>query len=70
MIFSRLIKSGVRPMLYYALLFLVISFIAGMLGFRGVESGAATVSKVFFFIFLLMAIGIAVAAILGISLFA
>jgi len=57
-------------MLYYALLFLVISFIAGMLGFRGVESGAATVSKVFFFIFLLMAIGIAVAAILGISLFA
>jgi len=56
-------------MLYYALLFLVISFIAGMLGFR-VESGAATISKVFFFIFLLMAIGIVLAAVLGISLFA
>ena len=57
-------------MLYYALLFLVISFIAGVLGFRGIESGAATISKVFFFIFLLMAIGIAIAAILGISLIA
>ncbi len=57
-------------MLYYALLFLVISFIAGILGFRGIESGAATISKVFFFIFLLMAIGIAIAAILGISLIA
>lgn len=57
-------------MLYYALLFLVISFVAGMLGFRGVESGAATISKVFFFIFLIMAIGIALAAVLGVSLFA
>lgn len=57
-------------MLYYALLFLVISFVAGMLGFRGVESGAATLSKVFFFIFLIMAIGIALAAVLGVSLFA
>ncbi|WP_409934489.1 DUF1328 domain-containing protein [Methylophilus sp. VKM B-3414] len=57
-------------MLYYALLFLVISFIAGLLGFRGVESGAATISKVFFFIFLLLAIGIALAAVLGISMIA
>lgn len=55
-------------MLYYALLFLVISFIAGMLGFRKIESGAATLSKVFFFIFLILAIGIAIAAVLGISL--
>ena len=58
------------PMLYYALLFLVISLIAGLLGFRGIESGAATISKVFFFIFLVLAIGIALAALLGISLFA
>ena len=57
-------------MLYYALLFLVISLIAGLLGFRGIESGAATISKVFFFIFLVLAIGIAVAALLGVSLFA
>lgn len=55
-------------MLYYALLFLVISFIAGLLGFRGIESGAATISKGFFFVFLLLAIGIAIAAVLGVSL--
>lgn len=57
-------------MLYYALLFFVISVIAGFLGFRSVESGAATISKVFFFIFLILAIGVALLAILGISLFA
>lgn len=56
-------------MLYYALLFLVISIIAGLLGFRSIESGAATISKVFFFIFLILAIGVAILAILGISLF-
>lgn len=55
-------------MLYYALLFLVISFIAGLLGFRGLESGAATISKGFFFVFLLLAIGIAIAAVLGVSM--
>ncbi|SDK59884.1 Protein of unknown function [Methylophilus rhizosphaerae] len=57
-------------MLYYALLFLVISIVAGLLGFRNIESGAATISKVFFFIFLILAIGVAIMAVLGISLFA
>ncbi len=57
-------------MLYYALVFLLISVVAGWMGFRGVESGAATISKVFFFIFLLLAIGVVLAAVLGISLFA
>jgi uncharacterized membrane protein YtjA (UPF0391 family) len=57
-------------MLYYALLFLVISIVAGLLGFRNIESGAATISKAFFFIFLILAIGVAILAILGISLFA
>jgi uncharacterized membrane protein YtjA (UPF0391 family) len=56
-------------MLYYALLFLVISIVAGLLGFRSIESGAATISKVFFFIFLILAIGVAILAVLGISLF-
>lgn len=57
-------------MLYYALVFLLISVVAGWMGFRGVESGAATISKVFFFIFLLLAIGVVLATVLGISLFA
>ncbi len=57
-------------MLYYALVFLLISVVAGWMGFRGVESGAATISKVFFFVFLLLAIGVVLATVLGISLLA
>ncbi len=57
-------------MLDYAFVFFAISVIAGWMGFRGVESGAATISKVFFFIFLLLAIGVVLATVLGISLFA
>ncbi|WP_020182767.1 DUF1328 domain-containing protein [Methylotenera sp. 1P/1] len=57
-------------MLYYALLFLVISIIAGVLGFRGVESGAAKISKLFFFVFLALTLLVVLAAILGVSLFA
>lgn len=57
-------------MLYYALLFFVISIVAGLLGFRGIESGAATIARLFFFIFLLLAIGVVIAAILGIGLLA
>lgn len=57
-------------MLYYALLFFAISIVAGLLGFRGIESGAASIAKIFFFIFLLLAIGVVIAALLGISLLA
>lgn len=57
-------------MLYYALVFFAISVIAGWMGFHGVESGAATISKVFFFIFLLLAIGVVLATVLGVSLIA
>ncbi|MGE0213334.1 MAG: DUF1328 domain-containing protein [Parvibaculaceae bacterium] len=39
-------------MLYWAVVFLVISLVAGALGFRGVASASATVAKVLFFIFL------------------
>jgi len=39
-------------MLYWALIFLVVSLIAGALGFRGVASATATIAKVLFFIFL------------------
>lgn len=37
-------------MLKWALIFLVISIIAGVLGFTGIASGAAQISKVLFFI--------------------
>jgi uncharacterized membrane protein YtjA (UPF0391 family) len=41
-------------MLKWAIIFLVISLIAGALGFSGVARGAATISKVLFGLFLIL----------------
>ena len=41
-------------MLKWALIFLVISLVAGALGFTGVASGAAQIAKILFFIFLVL----------------
>ena len=40
-------------MLKWALIFLVVSLVAGALGFTGVASGARTIAKVLFGLFLL-----------------
>lgn len=37
-------------MLKWALIFLVISVLAGVMGFTGIASGAAQISKILFFI--------------------
>lgn len=42
-------------MLHYAVVFLVISLIAAVLGFGGIAAGAASVAKVLFFIFVVLA---------------
>ncbi len=55
-------------MLYYALVFFVIAVIAGLLGFKGVESGATKIAKFFFFIFIFLALLVVGAAVLGLSL--
>jgi len=55
-------------MLYYAILFFIIAVVAGLLGFRGVESGATKISKIFFFIFLILAIIVVATTLLGINL--
>jgi Protein of unknown function (DUF1328). len=39
-------------MLKWALIFLVISLVAGALGFTGIASGAKTISKILFGLFL------------------
>jgi uncharacterized membrane protein YtjA (UPF0391 family) len=39
-------------MLKWALIFLVISLVAGALGFSGVARGAATIAKILFGVFL------------------
>lgn len=51
-------------MLYWALVFLVISIIAGILGFTNVAAASATIAQIFFVVFLfiflllLLAIGL------------
>ena len=61
-------KSRGEIMLHYALVFFVISVIAGIFGFRGVESGASKIAKVFFFIFLALAVVAILTIVLGIKL--
>lgn len=41
-------------MLYYAIVFFIISIIAAVLGFGGIAFGAAEIAKVLFFIFLVL----------------
>ena len=43
-------------MLKWALIFFVISIIAGGLGFTGVASGAARIAKILFGLFLIVAV--------------
>jgi uncharacterized membrane protein YtjA (UPF0391 family) len=54
-------------LLFWAIIALVISFVAGGLGFSGVAAGAATVSKALFGIFLLIAVVLFILLLLGIG---
>ena len=54
-------------LLWWAIIALVISFIAAGLGFSGVAAGAATIAKVLFGIFLVIAIAIFIMIALGIG---
>jgi len=49
-------------MLRYALIFFVISLIAGFFGFTGVASGARSISKIFFFLALLVFVIVVIVA--------
>jgi uncharacterized membrane protein YtjA (UPF0391 family) len=53
-------------MLKWAFIFLVISLIAGALGFTGVARGAATIAKVLFALFLILFV---IFVILGLTVF-
>ena len=55
-------------MLYYAFLFFVIAIVAGLLGFKDVESGATKVAKFFFLIFIILALLVIGIAVLGLGL--
>jgi len=41
-------------MLNYAMIFLVIAIVAGLLGFGAIAAGTVAIAKVLFFVFLLM----------------
>jgi len=41
-------------MLYWALMFLIVAIIAGLLGFGAIAFAAAGVAKILFFIFLIL----------------
>lgn len=54
-------------LLWWAIIALVISLVAGGLGFTGVAAGAATIARVLFGVFLLIAIVLFVLVVLGIG---
>jgi uncharacterized membrane protein YtjA (UPF0391 family) len=42
--------KGTRTMLKWALIFFLVSIVAGIFGFTGIAAGAATIARVLFFI--------------------
>lgn len=52
-------------MLKWAIIFAIISIIAAVFGFGGVASGAATIAKILFFVFLVICLLFVAAALLG-----
>lgn len=47
-------KQGEITMLYYALVFLVVALIAGVLGFGGIAGASAGIAKILFGIFIIL----------------
>jgi uncharacterized membrane protein YtjA (UPF0391 family) len=43
-----------HKMLWYAWVFLVIAILAAVFGFGGIASGAASIAKIFFFVFVVL----------------
>ena len=62
---TRTLNAGRISMLKWALIFFLISIVAGFFGFTGVAAGAASIAKILFFIFLVIAIGIVVLAVIA-----
>jgi uncharacterized membrane protein YtjA (UPF0391 family) len=62
---KRVSKGSI--MLKWALIFAVVSLIAGVLGFTGIAAGAAGIAKTLFFVFLVIFLVLLVLAMLGAS---
>ncbi len=50
-------------MLRYALIFFVVSLVAGALGFTGISAGAGRIAKILFGLFLVIAVIVVVVAV-------
>lgn len=59
--------SGRNKMLKYAIIFAIISLIAGALGFGGIAAGSAGIAKILFGLFLILAVIFVVLAALGVG---
>jgi uncharacterized membrane protein YtjA (UPF0391 family) len=57
-------------LLQWALIAFVVAIVAGLFGFTGIASGAATVGRVLFGLFLIVAVIFLVLALLGVSILA
>jgi uncharacterized membrane protein YtjA (UPF0391 family) len=57
-------------LLQWALIAFVVAIVAGLFGFTGIASGAATVGRVLFGLFLVVAVIFLVLALLGVSILA
>ena len=64
--FSRCNRSLAMSILKWALIFFVVSIVAGILGFTGVSAASADVARVLFYIFLVIFI---VLLLLGMTIF-
>src|SRR2546421_12081984 len=51
---SRAEPRTEKTMLYWALVFLVIALVAGLLGFGGIASAASGIAQVLFFVFVVV----------------
>ena len=61
-------RLEVYAMLRYALLFALISIVAGILGFSGISAATAGIAKIFFFIAIAIFLLFVILAITGINL--
>jgi len=59
--------EGETGMLKYAIVFAIVSLIAGVLGFSGVAVGAAAIAKLLFGLFLVLTVVFLVLAALGVG---
>ena len=51
---NKQLRRGI--MLHYAVVFLVIAIIAGVLGFGGIAGSAVGIAKILFFVFIVIAV--------------